>query len=532
MIAKWPALAMMTALFSCFGCASEQTSTEGVREQGPATSSRPLNPHPADSSVRPVGPEGPRKLGIEECVDIALRNNHQRPASRYAVEAAEAQHRQALSSFWPQLTLNMAFVRLDENPLFVFPSSTMGIPAMSIPVPSQTITIPANAFGPGFPPVAVPLSTPASTFNVPGQTFTVPKQEVTLMDRDTMLASLDMSLPLYTGGKRTAIVKQARYGVAVAKEEARRTDLQVIYDVKRMYYGAVLARSLHRLGTETLERMTATLTLTETLYQKGSGKVKKTDYLRNKVMVEGVRATVAQLAANEKLAKAALVNSMGLDWQTTIDLSDTGLPFLPYEADLNQLVAGAYRDSPDWSRMTWGIKALEAKEDEAKSGYLPKVALMASVKHLENSYDYGIVPPQNRDSWSIGIGVQVPLFTGGRTSNEVREARARLSELKEQQVLLREGIALQVKAIVLQMSSAQDQAKAMETAKQAAEENRDLCVRAYQDELVETNEVIQAQILESLMKAMHSKALYDHAESQVHLDLVVGNEVRAIVGLK
>jgi outer membrane protein TolC len=544
MIAKWSALAMMTALFSCFGCSGESPRTEGVgvggHEQVSATSSQPMKAssaepmkaHPADSSVHPAGPEGPRKLGVEECVEIALRNNHQRPASRYAVEAAEAQHRQALSSFWPQLSLNVLFMRLDQDPLFVFPSSTMGIPAMSIPVPAQSVTIPANSFGPGFPPVAVPLSTPAQTFTVPAQTFTVPEQRITLMDRDTAIGSLDMMFPLYTGGKRTAIVNQAKYGVEVAKEEVRRTDLQVIYDVKRMYYGAVLARSLHQLGIEALDRMTATLTLTESLYQKGSGKVKKTDYLRNKIMVEGVRATVSQLAANEQLAKSALVNSMGLDWQTTIELSDAGLPFLPHEADLSQLVAEARLSNPDCSKIAWGIKALEAKEDEAMSGYLPKVALMASVKNIDNSYEYGVVTAQNRGSWSIGIGVEVPIFTGWRTTNEVREAKARLSQIKEQQILLREGIALEVKAVVLQMSSAQDQAKAMEASKQAAEENRDLCTRAYQDELVETNEVIQAQLLESIMKAMHYKALYEHAESRVHLDFVVGNEVHTLLGLK
>lgn len=492
-IAKWSVPALMTAFCLCAGCAGGPTQTEGVREPGPAASSRPLNPHPADSSVRPAGPEAPRKLSLDECVDIALRNNRQRPASRYAVEAAEAQHQQALSLFWPQLTLNMLFIRLDQDPIATFPASTISV--MGIPV-------------------------------------TMPEQKVKLMDRDTMLGSLDMTLPLYTGGKLTAIEKQAKYGVAIAKEDVRRTDLQVVYDVKRMYYGAVLARRLHELGTEALDRMKATLSLTESLYKNGSGKVKKTDYLKNKMIVDAVGSSVVQLAANEQLAKSALVYNMGLDWQTTVDISDAELPFLPYDPDLNKLVAGARLGNPDCVKMTWGIKALEAKEDEAKSGYLPKVVLMGSVKHIENSYKYGVVPEQNRESWSIGVGVQVPLFTGGRTAGEVREARARLAQVKEQQVLLREGIALQVKGLVLQMSSAQEQAKAMEASKQAAEENRDLCVRAYQDELVETGDVIQAQILESLVKAVHYKAVYDHVETQAHLDMLVGSEVRTILGLK
>ena len=128
--------------------------------------------------------------------------------------------------------------------------------------------------------------------------------------------------------------------------------------------------------------------------------------------------------------------------------------------------------------------------------------------------------------------MQLPLFRGGRTRNEVREARARLAQLKEQQWLLREGIALQVKAIVFKMSAAQDRTKAMDASQKAAEENRELNVRAYRDELVDTKDVIQAQLLESFMKAQRDKARYDHAEAQARLDLVVGSEVKMVLGLE
>ena len=50
----------------------------------------------------------------------------------------------------------------------------------------------------------------------------------------------------------------------------------------------MLARQLHQVGKDTLARMEATLSLTETMYKEGSGKVKKTDYLDNKVMVESL----------------------------------------------------------------------------------------------------------------------------------------------------------------------------------------------------------------------------------------------------
>jgi outer membrane protein len=94
---------------------------------------------------------------------------------------------------------------------------------------------------------------------------------------------------------RKGLREQSGGWLEMAKQDSRRTDLELVDSVKRLYYGAVLARQLHRVGNDTLARMEATLSLTETMYQEGSGKVKKTDYLDNKVMVESLRSAVALL---------------------------------------------------------------------------------------------------------------------------------------------------------------------------------------------------------------------------------------------
>ena len=60
---------------------------------------------------------------LEECLQTALENNRRRPASRYAVEMAEAQHREALAGYWPQIGLHGGYQCMDEFSNFIFPSS-------------------------------------------------------------------------------------------------------------------------------------------------------------------------------------------------------------------------------------------------------------------------------------------------------------------------------------------------------------------------------------------------------------------------
>ncbi len=344
-----------------------------------------------------------------------------------------------------------------------------------------------------------------------------------------MLTSLNLTYPLYTGGLRRAKVEQAQKGVEVAEQEVRRTDLQVIYDTKRMYYGAVLAKKVYQIGKDSLDRLETTLTLTEDLYKRGSGRVKKTDYLRTKATVESVRTMLAELANNMNLTKAGLVNTMGLGWRTKVDLAAQELPYSPLQADLAKLVSSSYEFNPDWAKLKAGLEAAEFKIKEEQSGHLPKLALTGNLNHIDNPYNQGIVTGQNKNFLSVGVALEVPIFSGFLTKYKIREARASLEKIKEQKVLLAEGIALQVKDAFLRLMRAQEQQKASKSAWLAASENRALNERAYRDELVETKDVLESQVMESTLEAQYQKILYDHIEALAQLNLIIGAEVSQII---
>lgn len=466
---------------------------------------------------------------LEECLATAMATNRRRPASRFALVMAEAQHRQALSAYWPQVTASAAYQRLDESPNFVFPAGQMYIPAQSVSVPGgmANVTIPANAFAPGFPPqnVQLPVAYPGQTINTPAQVFPIPEQDVKLMDPNSFVTSANLTWLLFDGGMRKGMREQAKGGIEAAKEEMRRTDLDLTDSVKRMYYGAVLSRQLRQLGSDTLARMEATLNLTESMYKDGAGKVKKTDFLDNKVMVESLRSAVAALEKNEEMSKAALAVTMGLQWNSSIQPAVSEIPFDAQAASLEQLVSTSYQFNPDWGKLEAGLRAAEGALKTAKSGHYPKVALTGELHRWWNDYDAGLSTTENKEGWTVGVGIELPLFDGFLTRGRVGEATARLAQLREQQILLREGLGIQIRDLVLGLSATAKSYQATLDAMKASEESRDLNTRAYQNELVETEKVIRAQLLEALMTAQHYKTRYDFVALRSQLDLVVGSAV-------
>ncbi len=405
--------------------------------------------NPSVPSLTTTSVTAPQILTFAKCLEIAMENNHRRPASRLAVTIAEAQHRQALAAYWPQLTAKGGWMRLDQPSTFIFPSGMMYIPSQTVDVPGGTasVTIPANAFGPGFPPanLQMPVSFPGQTVSTNPQLFAIPQQNVKLADPQNFNVSSNMNWLLFDGGMRKGYREQALGGVQAAQAEVRRTDLEITDSVVRMYYGALLARELHQVGVDTLARMEVTLELTESMYKNGAGKVSKADYLDNLEMVETIRSTVAELEKNRAMSEAALAYTMGQPWTSTVRPADEEIPYRPYAGNLDELVSTAYQFNPDWSKLEAGLRAYNGAVTTARAEYYPKLALTGELHRWWNSYNAGMATAPNKEGWSIGMGMEIPIFDGMLTRNKVAEALARVAKLKEEQFLLKEGIGLQLR---------------------------------------------------------------------------------------
>ncbi len=72
-------------------------------------------------------------LSLNECIDIALENNHKIKTSKYGISIAESQIEQSESGYWPQLLLKANYSLLDQDPLFVMPAFKMKLPTISLP---------------------------------------------------------------------------------------------------------------------------------------------------------------------------------------------------------------------------------------------------------------------------------------------------------------------------------------------------------------------------------------------------------------
>ncbi|MES9834367.1 MAG: TolC family protein [Candidatus Thiodiazotropha sp. DIVDIV] len=425
---------------------------------------------------------------LDQAIAVALENNRLRTISQQSMQIAEEQYQQAKSTYWPSLSLNASFQRRDETATFEYPAQRFDLmPGM-------------------LPPVDIPT------------------QEIDILGRDTTLYSLDMNYPLYTGGKRSSLIEQARLGVAIAAQEVRRTDLQVVQDVKRYFYAAHYTQQLEDLAEEISIAFEALRDITQAFYEGGSNSVNKLDLLQSKLAYTLASATHAELASKHASALAALAFAMGLDWRAEIRLNNPDYAVAIPQDALENLVEQALDFNPQAQQLKLAVDVYEAKIEEAASDHYPMVGLMASVGGFDNDLDGGLDTDANRNSWTLGIGVTMKLFEGGRTQHRVSAARVGRDQKEQQRLLLNESLATQIKHLFLQTHAAKQQIEITQTAVETARENRDLSSRAYQTGAVKTEKVIEANLMDALVRANHYRAKHDQALHLAEITYLLGRE--------
>jgi outer membrane protein TolC len=371
-----------------------------------------------------------------------------------------------------------------------------------------------------------------ATFEYPEQTInspplpplTIHAREIEIMGRDTSLYSLDLTYPLYTGGKRSSRVKQAKIGVDIAAREIRRTNLQVVQDVKRYFYAALYTQQLIQLAEDTALSFEVLQEITQTFFDQGSTSVNKLDLLKSKLALSMAQSTLAELKSKHEAALSALGFAMGLDWRKQIQVSSETYPSTLDSNSLNRLIDQALSFNPEVEKMALAVESSSARVKEAKSGYLPTISLIGSYNRFNNDLNTGLDNRTNRNSWMIGIAMQMNLFDGGITKHKVSAAKVEKARMKQQRLLVSDTVATQVKSLFLKIQAAQRQIKINLNSLDISKENRELTGRAYRTGAVDTEQVIEANLFDAMIRANHYRAKHDHALHLAEISYLLGKE--------
>ena len=446
----------------------------------------PVDPSPRQTLSQPTGvmlvaaiqgiEQLPRakmaKLSLVQAIRLALEENPDVHAAAIRIQIADHALAQAWAEFFPQLGLAGHYIVTNN--------------------PATTFVILQNQGDLGL--------------------ATIPDGSETLDDFHTQVF-LDQSV--YTGGLRTARAGSAKAQRDAAEFELTAVQNELVFRVAEAYYRLLQARDLVELRRESVRQVQRHLEMVQARWQ--AEMAVKSDVLTVELRLAEVREGLIRAENQFELAWTVLENTTGHRFEQRL-LPDE-VPPAPWSQHVQRVehaVQEAINGRSELAALSKNEHAAEHEVDAATAQSGPTVDFLAQYDVHTGDFLSG------NDSFLAGIAVRLNLFDSGRSQGRIRQAEARLHELRAQQQRLLLDIELDVRRAYLQLDDARQRLDVARRAISQAEQNLYEIEAQYENQLATITRLVDAQVAWSNARIRQSNARADVEIARSSLQRAIG----------
>jgi outer membrane protein TolC len=427
----------------------------------------------------------PRSISLDEAVRTAEAQSEAIRIARAGVERAEGQQYQARSLRLPQLGASASYTRTLASQF----SSAGGSPAVDNtkptppPAPCDQYLLDATATT-AERLAGLEDASRCALGNNPFSSF----GSLGFGAKNQYNAGLSFSQNLFAGGRISAQNAVANAGRRSADIELAAQRAQLRLDVTQAYFDAALADRLVALAESSAVQTDKVLRQTQ--LARTVGNVSEFELLRAQVSSANQRPIVIQRQSDREVAYLRLKQLMNLPLDSPVQL--TTMVDDPAATSSALEASGITSDTSAADRATvrQAAEAIDAQRGllrVAKAQRFPTLALTSQygkvafpLTGLPGSGDF-------RTNWTVAVGTQFPLFTGGRIKGDQMVAEANVREAKARYDQLREFAALDSRVTINNLLQAR-------AAWQASQGTAEQASRAYSIAEVRYKEGISTQL--------------------------------------
>jgi outer membrane protein len=236
-------------------------------------------------------------------------------------------------------------------------------------------------------------------------------------------AFIQFSQPVYSGGRLTNAIDAASADVLAGREALRQVEIQLLQSVIKAYVDVRRDRIQLDIQKESVQLLRHQLDEANARLHEGDGTLTDTSQ---------AQARLAQGETQLASAEAQLVVSRA-EYRAIVGQDPGELapepPLTQLPATVEAALNAADRGNPQIMQARYIERASAARLAEAKSAHLPSVSLQASVGYAGGVTPFGLPANSPFSNFARDITVQaaatIPLYTGGLTSSQIRQAAER-----------------------------------------------------------------------------------------------------------
>lgn len=419
-----------------------------------------------------------KPLTVEECVKVALENNHDVAIARSNVSSSRAATTRAWSGVLPDVSANAYWDRLTQGP-------------------TKQLTLNERT----------------------GEIITSQTESQAFV---TYSMGLFASQNLFDWSALQNI-SQARANLVAARHSSRAAENDISYEVRRQFYNLVKAQKLLEVRDEGVERSRGQLERAESLYELGA--VAKSDVLRAKVNLAQAELDLITVTNVVELEKVRLAKMMGLGYDVEISI-ESDLTFEEVDFDPQDLQEMAAANRPDLRAAAERLRAGQAGLRSAKGGNYPSFFGSFNWRWRDDEFPNSTDDFDSRYTWDLAMGIRIPIFDGMLTRGNIGEARAALTTREREYEDMRDVVELEIKEALIGLEEARQRIRLSEQQLEAAQESYKLAEEQYEVGLGTILELTEAGVELTLAESQRVDAITDYKVALAFLDRASGGHVR------
>ena len=295
----------------------------------------------------------------------------------------------------------------------------------------------------------------------------------------------------------------------------------VVVQVKRAFYGVMLAQKLLDANRQGLDVVKANFDNVQSLYRHGNAA--EFDLLRAEVQLANTEPLVISAENALVLAKNSLKNLLALPLNQEIGVQgDFAFEEFPPQV-MSQARQAALATNPSITQLALQESILEKNITIESATYFPTLNLVGSYQWQSQDNTFHFKDYLWANSLSVGLSFSWPIFDGLRTNARVQQASIDREKIHYLRLKAEEGLAIQIQAAELKMEEARKRIRGQEKNIDQAQKAVRIAQTRFKSGVGTQLELLDTQVAMTRAQTTYAQAIYDYLIARADWQYAVGS---------
>jgi outer membrane protein len=421
----------------------------------------------------PAGAENYTQISLQEARDLALKQNPEYQSALSALNAAKWSKTNAWAAMLPSLSFSGTLLYMD----------------------------------------------PATTVNTGSGQMT--------LNNDQRSMALNLSQPLFMGGKLYQAYKMAEASEKLAELSLKTESLGMISAVESKYYAVLQLLDAHQIALAEQRQAENNIELAE--LKQANGLISRADFLRFQAAKANKDLAALQTDTALKLALTDFNNFLNSDIPLmpsplSLDISEaktySELSAGQIESFSKKAIAIAQKENLGIQSVEKSLELGERALKMAKGSFLPTVMLTGSQQYKENGIDRYKFETSNQ----IMLNMSVPLLPQVGNYAAMQKARYDTQKQRLEAQTATDGIALGVESAAINLIGSARQLHSAQLSLEITQDMYDQLAERFRLNMLSPMELMDAELMLSAAKMGYNNAFYNFFKARLGLLTALGTD--------